>query len=183
MVGHQAHGRAVGPTGSTAVHGQVRDVFRNCLIVLKSDSERHDRVDRRRLGVQRRHGRSRPSPIRKAGSMRYVRPSRRAARAGHARIRQRYAPGCWPIADAGYGFSTWSVARLAAHLAKTMDSLRPGPARPPVAPPRFLVPAPQAHDEGQAGRDRVPEVEGGIDRAKKKAMRKNAAEALVFRTR
>src|SRR5438876_786005 len=50
-----------------------------------------------------------------------------------------------------------------------------------VAPPPWVLrPASQAHDERQTQRGGVREVQGGADRIKKKALRKNAAEALVF---
>src|SRR5208283_2929066 len=54
------------------------------------------------------------------------------------------------------------------------------PVKPPAAPPRVLGPASQAHDEGQAGRSGISEIQVPLNALKKKALRKNASEALVF---
>ncbi len=97
------------------------DVFRNCLIVLKSDSRETiksiaedvgcgtDTVVRVRR-LYRKGGVAALTPIKPTG-----RPSR-ATPEFIERMRQAVAVNPMTL---GYGFSTWSVARLAAHLAKT----------------------------------------------------------------
>lgn len=97
------------------------DVFRNCLVILKSHS--HDTIASiaRDLGCSpdtvvrvrrayRRGGAAALEPVKPPG-----RPTRATPRflAG-----MRQAAAANP-ATLGYGFTTWSVARLAAHLAKT----------------------------------------------------------------
>lgn len=97
------------------------DVFRNCLIVLKSDSSDTIASIAEDLGcgtdtvvrVRRLY--------RKGGieALRPVKPPGRPSRATPEFRRQmREAVAANPL-DLGYGFSTWSLARLGMHLAKT----------------------------------------------------------------
>ena len=99
------------------------DVFRNCLIILMSDSSdtigaiaEHlgcgtDTVTRVRR-LYRKGGVAALRPIKPPG-----RPSRATPEFLEAR-QMRQAVQANPMTF-GYGFSTWSVARLGAHLAKT----------------------------------------------------------------
>lgn len=97
------------------------DVFRNCLIILKSDSRDTIASIAQDLGCS-------PDTVirvrrlyRKGGveALRPIKPPGRPGRAAPQFIDQmRQAVTTNPL-TLGYGFSTWSVARLAGHLAKT----------------------------------------------------------------
>jgi len=96
-------------------------VFRNCVIILMSDSSDTIASIAGHLGVT-------PDTVvrvrrlyRKSGieALRPIKPSGRPSRATPEFVRQmREALLANPMTLA-YGFSTWSVARLGAHLAKT----------------------------------------------------------------
>ena len=97
------------------------DVFRNCLIILKSDSSETigsiaedlgcgtDTVVRARR-LYRRGG---------VNALRPIPPPGRPSRATPEFLREMRKAVLTNPLTLGYGFSTWSVARLAAHLAKT----------------------------------------------------------------
>ena len=96
------------------------DVFRNCLIILLSDSR--DTIAS--IAWRLRCGTDTVVRIRRlyrAGGIKALHPIKppgrtsRATPAFLARMKQAVATN--PM-DLGYGFSTWSAARLAAHLAK-----------------------------------------------------------------
>jgi transposase len=96
------------------------DVFRNCLIVLKSDSRDTIASIAEDLGC----GTDTVVRVRRlyrkggAAALAPVKPPGRPGRATPEYIaRMRQAALTNPTA-LGYGFSTWSVARLGAHLAK-----------------------------------------------------------------
>jgi len=97
------------------------DVFRNCLIILMSNSSDTIGSIAERLGcgtdtvvrvrrLYRKDGIAALRPIKPPG-----RPSRATP---EFRQQMREAVQASPL-KLGYGFSTWSVARLGAHLAKT----------------------------------------------------------------
>lgn len=97
------------------------DVFRNCLIMLKSDSR--DTI----ASIAEDLGCSADTVIRvrrlyrKEGidALKPIKPPGRPGKASPQFIDQmRQAVTTNPL-SLGYGFSTWSLARLAAHLAKT----------------------------------------------------------------
>jgi len=97
------------------------DVFRNCLIVLKSDSS--DTIG----SIAEDLGCSADTVVRvrrlyRKGGVDALRPTKPPGRPGRATPEfvsdMRRAVLANPL-TLGYGFSTWSVARLAAHLAKT----------------------------------------------------------------
>ena len=97
------------------------DVFRNCLIVLKSDSSETIGSIAEDLGCSRETVVRVRGLYRKSGveALRPIKPSGRPSRATpEFRERMRLAVQANPL-SLGYGFSTWSVARLGAHLAKT----------------------------------------------------------------
>lgn len=97
------------------------DVFRNCLIILKSDSRDTIASIAEELGC----GTDTIVRVRRlyrkggADALRPIKPPGRPSRATPEFLDQmRQAVRVNPM-TLGYGFSTWSVARLGAHLAKT----------------------------------------------------------------
>ncbi len=97
------------------------DVFRNCLIVLKSDSR--DTI----ASIAEDLGCSADTVVRvrrlyRKGGVEALRPVKPPGRPGRATpqfvAQMRRAVLANPM-TLGYGFSTWSLARLGAHLAKT----------------------------------------------------------------
>ena len=96
------------------------DVFRNCLVILKSHS--HDTI----ASIAADLGCSADTVVRvrrayrKGGvaALTPVRPPGRPTRATPAYLAEMRRAALANPAALGYGFTTWSVARLAAHLAK-----------------------------------------------------------------
>lgn len=96
------------------------DVFRNCLIILKSHS--HDTI----ASIAEDLGCSADTVVRVrrayrkggADALTPVRPPGRPTRATPAYLAEMRRAALASPVKLGYGFSTWSVARLAAHLAK-----------------------------------------------------------------
>jgi len=96
------------------------DVFRNCLIVLKSHS--HDTI----ASIAQELGCSPDTVVRVrrayrkggADALEPVKPPGRATRATPQFLAEMRRAALANPATLGYGFTTWSVARLAAHLAK-----------------------------------------------------------------
>src|SRR6266516_2828630 len=100
---------------------QTADVFRNCLIILKSDSRDTIASIAEDLGCSTDTVVRVRRLYRKGGvnALRPIKPPGRRSRATPEFIsRMRQAVLTNPT-SLGYGFSTWSVARLGAHLAKT----------------------------------------------------------------
>ena len=97
------------------------DVFRNCLIILKSDSSETIASIAEDVGCSIDTVR-RVRRLYRGGGVQALVPIKPPGRPGRATpqfIEQmRQAVLANPL-TLGYGFSTWSVARLAAHLAKT----------------------------------------------------------------
>ncbi len=96
------------------------DVFRNCLIILMSDSRDTIAAIAQRLGCGTDTVVRIRRLYRKGGvkALRPIKPSGRPGRATPAFIAQmKRAIQTNPL-TLGYGFSTWSAARLAQHLAK-----------------------------------------------------------------
>lgn len=96
------------------------DVFRNCLIILMSDSRETIASIAQRL----RCGSDTVVRIRRMyrmggiGALHPTKPPGRKSRATPAFLKQmKQAVAANPM-DLGYGFSTWSAIRLATHLAK-----------------------------------------------------------------
>jgi transposase len=97
------------------------DVFRNCLIILKSDSRDTIASIAEDLGCSTDTVTRIRRLYRKGGvdALRPIKPPGRPSKATPQFIGQmRQAVLANPM-TLGYGFSTWSVARLAAHLGKT----------------------------------------------------------------
>lgn len=185
-LGHQAHGRAVGPVGSSSLHHQVRGRFPQLSDHAQIRLARHDRVDRRGSGLQCRHG-DPGSPGVPQGRDRRPEADQTAGPAGKgvAAIHR-------PDAPSGDDQSAEPRVRVldlvigAAGGASGQDNRHPrgyGPAWPPAAAPGVLVPASQAHDEGQAGRGGVREIQGGADLLKKKPFARTPPKHWFSRTR
>jgi len=97
------------------------DVFRNCLIILMSDSRETVASIGARVGCSRDTVLRVRRLYRRGGvaALHPIKPPGRTSRATPAFLRAMgQAVETCPL-TLGYGFSTWSVARLAAHLAKT----------------------------------------------------------------
>jgi transposase len=96
------------------------DVFRNCLIILMSDSR--DTIasiaQRLRCGTDTVNRMRRMYRMGGIGALHPTKPPGRKSRATPAFLKKmKQAVAANPM-DLGYGFSTWSAARLAAHLGK-----------------------------------------------------------------
>ena len=101
------------------------DIFRNCLIILKSDSRETIRSIAEDIGV----GTDTVVRIRRLyrkGGIEALKPLKNPGRASRATpeflTAMRQAVQMNPM-DLGYGFSIWSLPRLAAHLKKTTGIL------------------------------------------------------------
>ena len=97
------------------------DVFRNCLIILKSDSRDTIASIAEDLGCGTDTVTRVRRLYRKGGveALRPIKPPGRPSKATPEFLRQMRQATITNPTTLGYGFSTWSVARLAAHLAKT----------------------------------------------------------------
>src|SRR6266496_5960303 len=97
------------------------DVFRNCLIILKSDSRDTIASIAEDLGC----GSDTVVRVRRlyrkggAGALRPIKPPGRTSRATPQFVEQMRQAVLANPTTLGYGFSTWSVTRLGHHLAKT----------------------------------------------------------------
>jgi len=96
------------------------DVFRNCLIILMSDSRDTIAAIARRLGCGTDTVVRIRRLYRKGGvkALLPVKPPGRPGRATPAFIAQMKQAAQTNPLTLGYGFSTWSAARLAQHMAK-----------------------------------------------------------------
>ncbi len=97
------------------------DVFRNCLIILLSDSRDTIASIAGRLGCSEEIVKRIRKLYRGSGidALHPIKPPERPSRATSAFIRAMEEAVTANPLTLGYGFSTWSVARLAAHLAQT----------------------------------------------------------------
>ena len=97
------------------------DVFRNGLIILLSDSRDTIASMAGRLGCSEETAKRIRKAHRNGGvdALRPIKPPGRPSRAISACIQAMKAAVASNPLTLGYGFSTWSVARLAAHLAQT----------------------------------------------------------------
>jgi len=96
-------------------------VFRNCLIILKSDSRDTIGSIAEDLGCSADTV-TRVRRLYRKGGVEALKPTKPPGRPGRATgqfIEQMRKAVLTNPLTLGYGFSTWSVARLAAHLAKT----------------------------------------------------------------
>jgi len=97
------------------------DVFRNCLIILMSDSRDTIASIAAHLGCSGETVKRIRKLYRQGGiaALHPIKPPGRTSRATPEFVAaMKQAVGTNPL-TLGYGFSTWSAARLAAHLAKT----------------------------------------------------------------
>jgi transposase len=147
------------------------DIFRNCLIILKSDLGETitsiatdlgcgtDTVGRVRR-LYRRGGAAALRPIKPPG-----RPSQ--ATAPFLRAMKQAVETC-PL-TLGYGFSTWSVARLAAHLAKTTGiKFSAGQLRRLLRREKFSVQRPKHTMKGKRNEAAYQKAKGELVALKKK---------------
>jgi transposase len=97
------------------------DVFRNCLIILKSDSCDTITAIAEDLGCCTDTVARIRRPYRKGGidAPRPIKPPGRPGKATREYVEQMRRSATTNPLTLGYGFSTWSLARLSAHLAKT----------------------------------------------------------------
>lgn len=159
------------------------DVFRNCLIILMSGACDTVPAIAERLGcgtdtvvrmrrLYRRSGAEALRPIKPPGRPSRATPKFLAAMQEAIQIN--------PL-TLGYGFSNWSVVRLAEHLAKTTgirfsdDQLRRLLHRE-----GFSVQRPKHTLKGKRNEAAYRRAKKELQGLKKKALRKNAAEALIF---
>jgi len=88
---------------------------------------------------------------------------------------------CTPPQDLGYGFATWSTARLAAHLAKeTGIRFSNDQIRRLLHQEGFSVHRPKHTMKGKRDEAAYEKAKGQLRRLKKKALTKDAADALIF---
>ena len=159
------------------------DVFRNCLIILMSDAgdtiaSIAERVGCTTFTVKRVRRLYRAGGI---DALRPIKPPGRPSRAtAEFLAAMKKAVGTNPL-DLGYGFSTWSAARLAAHLAKvTGIRFSDDQMRRLLHQEGYSGSSSQAHHEGEAQRGCLRKGEEATAAVKKKALKKDAPEALVF---
>ena len=162
------------------------DVFRNCLIIFKSDSR--DTI----ASIAEDLGCSPDTVIRvrrlyREGGVDALKPIKPPGRPGKATPefvdQMRRAVTTNPL-TLGYGFSTWSLARLGRAPGQDhRHSRQHRPTGPPAASPRVLVPASQAHDERQAGRGGIRKIQGPTAGLKKKPSEKTPPRHWFSRTR
>jgi transposase len=88
---------------------------------------------------------------------------------------------CTPPQELGYGFATWSTARLAAHLAKqTGIRFSHDQIRRLLHQEGFSVHRPKHTMKGKRDEAAYQKAKGQLRRLKKKALIKDAPEALIF---
>jgi transposase len=159
------------------------DVFRNCSILLLSNGGHSISGIAQLLGcspetvkrirrLYREGGIAALTPIRPTGRSSQVTPTFREALA--------QAVGTNPQ-TLGYGFATWSSARLAAHLAKlTGITLSAAQVRRLLHAEGFSVQRPKHTMKGKRDEDAYLQAKARLRRLKKKALAEDAPEALVF---
>jgi len=99
------------------------DVFRNCLIILMSDSRERITAIAGHLGCSRETVKRIRKLYRRGGidALRPIKPTGRPGRATPQFIAAMKQAVLTNPLTLGYGFSTWSATRLAAYLAKTTE--------------------------------------------------------------
>lgn len=160
-----------------------RDVFRNCLIIMMSHSGDTIASVADRLGC----GTDTVTRIRRLyrnggiEALHPIKPPGRPSRATPEYLAALRAALLVNPTTLGYGFSTWSVKRLGAHLAKTtgvrfgVDQLNRLMRRE-----EFSFQRPKHTLKGKRDEAAYEKSREELMALKKKALRKNAAEALVF---
>jgi transposase len=146
------------------------DVFRNCLIVLQSDSAQTIPAIAQQLGCA-------PETVKRVRRL-YRQGGVNALRPGHSTGRPskatdaflqalRQAVATSPL-ELGYGFSTWSAARLAEHLAGTTGiRFSPGQLRRLLHREGFSVQRPKHTMKGRRDEVAYAKAKGQLRRLKK----------------
>jgi transposase len=147
------------------------DIFRNCLIILKSDLGETIASIAEELGC----GTDTVGRVRRlyrrggAAALRPIKPPGRTSRATPPFLQAlKQAVGTCPL-SLGYGFSTWSVARLAAHLAKTTGiKFSVGQLRRLLRQEGFSVHRPKHTMKGKRDEAAYQKAQGQLQALKKK---------------
>jgi transposase len=159
------------------------DVFRNCLIILMSDAGDTIASIAERLGCTTFTVNRVRRLYRTAGidALRPIKPPGRPSRATAEYLSaMKKAVATNPLA-LGYGFSTWSATRLAAHLAKvTGVSFSDDQMRRLLHQEGYSVHRPKHTMKGKRDETAYATAAKQLRRLKKKALKKDASEALVF---
>ena len=159
------------------------DVFRNCSILLLSDGGHSMAGIAQLLGCS-------PETVKRIrrlyrdGGLGALTPKRPPGRTSQATptFREVLAEAVQTNPQTlGYGFATWSTARLAAHLARvTGITLSAAQVRRLLHEERFSVHRPKHTMKGKRDEAAYQKAKARLRRLKKKALAKDAPEALVF---
>jgi transposase len=159
------------------------DVFRNCSILLLSDGGHSSAGIAQLLGCS-------PETVKRIrrlyreGGLDALTPKRPPGRTSQATptFREVLAQAVQTNPQTlGYGFATWSTARLAAHLGKvTGITLSAAQVRRLLHEEKFSVHRPKHTMKGKRDEAAYQKAKGQLRRLKKKALGKEAPEALVF---
>lgn len=159
------------------------DVFRNCLIILYSDSSDTIGVIAKRLGC----GTDTVTRVRRlyrAGgvdALRPIPPPGRTSKATPEFLGQMKQAVLTNPMTLGYGFSAWSAVRLAEYMAKTTGiRFSDDQMRRLLHQEGFSVHRPKHTLKGKRDEAEHDAAKNRLVRLKKKALKKNAPEALVF---
>lgn len=159
------------------------DVFRNCSILLLSDGG-HSRADIAQLLGCSPETVKRIRRLYREGGLDALTPKRPPGRNSQATptFREVLAQALETNPQTlGYGFVTWSTARLAAHLAQvTGITLSAAQVRRLLHEEGFSVHRPKHTLKGKRDEVAYQKAQARLRRLKKKALAKGAPEALVF---
>jgi transposase len=159
------------------------DIYRNCSVILLSDGGHtipgiaeilgcSPETVKRVRKLFRQGGIAALTPKTSSGRPSKATPSFRDALAEAV---------CTPPQDLGYGFATWSTARLAAHLAKEMGiRFSNDQIRRLLHQEGFSVHRPKHTMKGKRDEAAYEKAKGQLRRLKKKALIQDAPEALIF---
>ncbi len=159
------------------------DVFRNCLIILMSDAGDTIASIARRLGcvpdtVVRIRRLYREGGIK---ALHPIKPTGRPSRATPEFIAAMKQAVMTNPMELGYGFSTWPAARLAAHLAKvTGIRFSKDQMHRLLHRHGFSVHRPKHTMKGKRDEAAYEKAKRKLARLKKKAVKDDAEEALIF---
>lgn len=159
-------------------------IFRNVTIILQTADGHPERAIAQALGcsgatidrVRRRHRAEGPDgliPTKPPGRPSRATPDYRAALARAIRT---------PPQDLGYGFSTWSVARLAQHLGKTTGiALGVDQVRRLLRRARFSVQRPKHTMRGKRDEGEFERAKAGLEGLEAEAVRPGVEGVLIYR--
>jgi transposase len=159
------------------------DDFRNCSVVLLSDGG-HSAADIARLLGCSPETVKRVRRLYREGGLDALTPKRAPGRSSQATPTFREALARTVETDPrtlGYGFTTWSAARLAAHLGRvTGVTLSAGRVRQLLHEEGFSVHRPKHTMKGKGDEAAYQKAKAQLRRLKKQALGKGTPEALVF---